>query len=112
MEELGLGLEHDITDAQGIVLTLNEYAISPRYLIGKRSGDLLLPQGAFASRGKEALDPKDEMIQDTTVGIDDRKGDSHVEIWIHAIAQRDDRTDHFQVEVDRKILLIANQGVG
>src|SRR5207244_8030454 len=112
MEELGLGLEHDITDAQGIVLTLNEHAISPRHLIGKCSSVLVLPQGAFASWGEEALNPKDEMIQDATVGIDDRKGDSHVEIWIHAIAQRENRTEHFQVEVARKLLLISNSSTG
>jgi hypothetical protein len=31
---------------------------------------------------------------------------------MHAIAQRDDRTDHFKVEVCRKILLSSNQGIG
>src|SRR5437660_6068046 len=104
MEELGLGLEHDITDAQGIILALNKHAISPRHLIGKSSGDLVLPQGAFASWSEETLDIKDKMIQNATVGVDDREGDSHFDIWIHAIAQGDDRTDHFQVQTGRNIL--------
>src|SRR4029453_17618956 len=112
MEEMGLGLEYDITDAQGIVLTLNERAISPRHLIGKCSVDLVLPQGAFLPWSEVALDPKDEMIQDATVGIDDREGHTDVEIWMHAIAQHNDRTDHFKVEVRRKILLISNESIG
>ena len=49
VEELPLGVEHYITDAQGIVLTLNEHPIAPRYLIGKFSGNLVLPHEAFVS---------------------------------------------------------------
>ena len=108
MEELGLGLEHDITDAQGIVLTLNEHAISPRHLIGKCSSVLVLPQGAFASWGEEALNPKDERIQDATIGIHNRQRQSDFEMWIHAIAEINDGTHHFEVKACRDILFIFN----